>query len=279
MARQPLDPHDLVPAITYPSQSSFARRLDDQQDAKQHVASAVEWRFGLSRGDSLLILDGSSSFYVGLAAMHRASDPNQKRATTGIKTVSEALGDELAFSDRNYHVRLHLAEGEVHPDLFTVYGEPTDEFVKKYAEECLYTVVSVNALFSYLGPYGVDSVTVSMKRAVARSKFQRLIFVTDHTKLAKLPNDVDSVGSAVFHDPKEWHALRANERCFVFTTPYPGTPGYGHVATVPENVPVQELAKRGPQDRYAIQAKHLNDAMSSDRFVVVPFCVPGSAVP
>ncbi len=266
-----MDPNDLVPSVGYPPSSSFGKRLASQRAAKQHVAVKIDKDFGLAPGISALVLDGSSSFYVALAIMHRTI-----RATTGeseIMTVSEAVGDEFAFAENDYRVRIRLAEGDVDKALFTVHGESADRFVERHAADCQYTIVSVNALFAHQGPYGVDAVTLRMKRRVMRSDchFSQLIVVTDHTKFVRRADrDSESSGNKVFPVLDAWQKLKADPRFFVFTTRYPNAPDAISVKA-PIDLPTDQVAQWPEPKQYAFQSGHLQREMG-DRFIEFPFC-------
>ena len=170
----------LDPLGNFDPDTTFGQRLQAEQEGKQRVAWYVvdEWFNG--RPDAF-ILDGSSTFYVGLAA---ALNPNLKQ--TDIYSNNLGISTELDSRPRIKDFKLELAGGRKDFDLNATLGTEAKRCVRQFLDETRLVIASVRQLDAEDGPTAPERGSRSLKK-LAMTCAGQLIVVMDWTKLATPP--------------------------------------------------------------------------------------------
>jgi len=194
---------DLTSKATYPSNTTFGKRILESKSDKVAVARYVALTL-VAAGLSILVLDGSSTFYLVLALI-------EKRAGFKVYTNSIAVAVEYALCNMNGYPRQFLLEllgGEVNPVLMMTAGADCEARVAERARKAQITILSVRFLFGSRGPAGWEHDSLAIKQAAVKNT-RRLILIADWRKLSEAYQE----GIPLIYDsPAAWTEVMSRTR-------------------------------------------------------------------
>ncbi len=202
------------PKATYPKDTTFEKRIHENEHAKETVAEYIAEHF-LGSGQSAFISDGSSTFFVALSLFARKTDP------FSLCTNSLPIAHEYPLwgtKDWPREFAMDLAGGRVNPTLMMTGGRDCEAVVEGMTKRVQWTILSTRYIFGIQGPTGWEPDSLGIKQAALRVP-QRVILIVDHAKLSEKWTEKIPL---VFALPSEWQALMKSPTTYVVTSLPPG---------------------------------------------------------
>lgn len=199
----------LQPVGVFDPNSTFGQRIALQRDEKQRVAWYVATRW-LSEGrPDAFITDGSSTFYVCLAA-----SLIQRQQTAHLCTNNLAISTELDARGDVQNLDLELLGGKRDPQLDATLGERAMSHASEFLDDCNLVISSVRELSPDRGPTAPERESRRIKK-IAMSKANLLVIVAEWRKLSTPPL---ASADLVFADNEKWTNLLANKEIWVVSS-------------------------------------------------------------
>ncbi|WP_417385527.1 hypothetical protein [Gimesia sp.] len=190
-----------------------------------HTASIVR------NGDNVVIPDGSSSAYAGLAI---AAFRENVRITTSNDILIREMRDNPCVA-RAFHRGFTVIGGEAdfdassrcaqHGGCFEVDAQKQFECAISNNPKATVVVISVNGLLPDDGPFSKDGDTYGVKKQIIDSAIEanvrEIVFVADYTKHQQ--NNREQYGIPIYATPRDWRSTVENnyERISIVTAPPP----------------------------------------------------------
>lgn len=229
---------NIEPIANYSTSSRFGRNLFEQRAEKRQVARFVnlaQVRNGplIRNSDTVVIPEGSSAFYVGLAI---AAFKKSATIVTSNAALYREYSDNPAVAKSLNH--FHLIGGRIdmshevcrsdHGGAFGTEAERGYETAITDNPTATVVIMPVSGLLPEDGPYATDDFVRQLKYAIIRAglygprRVREFVFIADYSKHLDLRKSVESYGAPVM-DRAEWQRLlRDNqERISLVTFPPP----------------------------------------------------------
>ncbi|OHB68005.1 MAG: hypothetical protein A2V70_06685 [Planctomycetes bacterium RBG_13_63_9] len=281
----------LEPIATYSLNSEFGRKLYEQQEEKKLVARFVanaRVRDGgrmIGVGECVIIPEGTSGLYVGLALAAARRDVNMHTSNAGL--IREYRDNPAIAS--GFH-ELFVIGGVAdfnrtkgRSEYYTVQG---DTCLSQYRDvlsadpPATVVIMTVSRLTADQGPE-VSGETGSIKAEIIRdslkNRVRELIFVADYTK--HIEPDGGYAGVPIFSSPKEWNDIveKSRDRIRIVTAP-PSNLRAALAQQYATDVLARDLKKcKGPQPfndcdmKYDREAKALYCMLAGDKVAELGF--------
>lgn len=252
--------------------TTFITRIEEDKELKIVVAQKVVEDF-IPSGESVLISDGSSTYYVADKLFEKARlqfecNNNDPFYRAHIYTNSIAIANSYAkyahpngsFSD----VNVDIASGLFDSDLMMVGGEATNKFITMAAKKSAYSIISVRSLSAEHGPVGLEPASLSIKKSVTKSNDIKIVIVCDHKKLSAVyEKNNKPCGPLMFDTRRNWVELLNSDQLYIYSTKHPDV---DYVEEI-EQKPIINNTNT-PMNRFLTNRRKLSDLLG-DRFVEV----------
>jgi len=225
---------NLESMVNYPTGSSFARRLLEQQRVeKKRVAwfltsVPIRGHTIISDTEKVVILDGSSGYFVGLgiAAWKKRVCIITSNGPLFCEYLcnpafANALGGFYLIGGRADHT----TGGSFEDHAYHAYETAIQD-----KPEATVVIIPVRGILPDVGPYGMEDQTRMLKKVIidlsvgkqARRKVRQLVFIADYSKHRK--SDCDKYGLPILDGRSEWRELLEtnHDRISLVTAPPPG---------------------------------------------------------
>lgn len=227
---------NIEPIATYSTSSRVGKNVYARQEEKKLVARFVnQERIGtgplIQNSDTVVIPEGSSAFYVGLAIA--AIRKRVSIVTSNALLCREYLDNPaLAKSFKDFYAIGGLADKDSslsrseHGGYFGPDAQYAYEIAIKDRPAATVVIMPVSGLLHRDGPYATDDFIRALKYSIIRAsltderRVREFVFIADYSK--HLPQNVDSYGAPVV-EREEWaKLLKQNQgRISVVTAPPP----------------------------------------------------------
>jgi hypothetical protein len=244
---------EIQPISDYSLTTHFGRRLYVRDNEKRLCGRFIADAEAYGRetivhdADHVIVPEGTSAFYVGLAIASR-------RRNILFITSNGALVREFNENPALAAAASNIAVigGELDPNIDNggaasrgFLGKDTEEYFSRAIEfkpGVTVVICSVNGLLPHLGPFApstpkAGSTRYALLKKAFHQNVRQVVFVADYSKL--LDSRRRDYGDPIFSNPKEWHSIVADNRTRISFV----------VAGPPELQQVPAVAEKAPADR------------------------------